>query len=478
LGSRFGIVCACALAAALGLAAPARAVSFGPAVSYAAGANANSVVAVDASADGKLDLLTADQGAGTVSVLTGHGDGTFAPAVAYVAGASPADVAVGDFNGDGKLDAAAADYSVTAASTVSVLLGTGGGAFAPPVAYTVDMGAYAIAAGDVDGDGKLDLVTANSVSASICVLLGRGDGTFADADCRAVPKAPVDVALPDLNGDGKRDLVLAEYGYDHVGVLLGNGDGTFAAVPTHYQVGDGPWRLALTDMNGDGKRDVVSANQPPAADSTISSESVLLGNGDGSLRPAVTSAVGRYATGVAAADFDADARTDLAVASYGDDPRGGGLAVLLGRGDGTVAAGPEYPLPDAGAADVIAADFDRDGRPDVATANSNTGSVSVVLNTTPAASPPPTPTPPPPPPALAPPPVLPRTLLACVVPKLKGRPLRAAKRMLARSHCRTGRVRRVYSLRVARGRVVSQQYRAGRRLRNGARVALAVSRGR
>src|SRR5260370_20006342 len=112
--------------------------------------------------------------------------------------------------------------------TVSILLGNGDGTFQPHVDYPVGIGPYSVAVGDLNGDGKLDLVVANYPSVfTVSVLLGNGDGTFKPQVTYPVGRQPISVAVADLNGDGKLDLAVADFTDGFVSVLLGNGDGTF-----------------------------------------------------------------------------------------------------------------------------------------------------------------------------------------------------------------------------------------------------------
>ncbi|WP_162136355.1 FG-GAP-like repeat-containing protein, partial [Zavarzinella formosa] len=186
----------------------------------------------------------------------GGGDFTEAAGSPVGVGGIPVSVAVGDVNGDGRPDLVSANEFD---GTVSVLLGSGNGAFAPAPGLSPAVGTtpYSVAVGDVNGDGKPDLVTANIGSNNVSVLLGAGDGTFAPAPGLppAVGNEPFSVAVGDVNGDGKPDLVTANYASDTVSVLLGNGDGTFTSAPGSPS-GAGPRSVAIGDVNEDGKPDL------------------------------------------------------------------------------------------------------------------------------------------------------------------------------------------------------------------------------
>jgi len=187
--------------------------------------------------------------------LLGSGDGTFDDQVTYAAGSAPSSVYAADLDGDGDLDLATANES---SGSVSVLLGNGDGTFAAQTTYTVGDSPGPVFAADLDGDGDLDLATANSGSNNVSVLLGSGDGTFA-AQATYTAGDPYSVYAADLDGDGDLDLATANYNSDNVSVLLGNGDGTFAEQTT-YAAGDGTYSVFAADLDGDGDLDLATAN--------------------------------------------------------------------------------------------------------------------------------------------------------------------------------------------------------------------------
>jgi len=238
-------------------------------------------------------------------------------------------IATGDLNGDGKLDLVVTGSND--ADAVSVLLGNGDGTFQAPVNYPTGQYPNSVAVGDFNNDGKLDLAVANVGTNDVSVLLGNGDGTFQAAVQYGAGSAPSPVAVGDFNGDGNLDLAVGNVQSDNVSVLLGNGDGTFQA-PVGYAVGSFPASVAVGDFNGDGKLDLVETNY---ADGNVG---VLLGNGDGTFQTAVYYGVGQGPNSVAVGDFNGDGKLDLAVANVVDST----VSVLLGFGDGTFGAGVGY----------------------------------------------------------------------------------------------------------------------------------------
>jgi hypothetical protein len=325
------------------------------------GAQPRSVAVGDFNRDGRLDVVVANPGANTVSVLLGNGDGTLqAPTTSttLTAGSSPASVAVGDFNGDGKLDLAVAN---TVSSSISILLGNGDGTFQAAQFFGTDSGPAFVALGDFNRDGKIDLAVANTSAGTVSVLLGNGNGTFQAARNTAAGTAPSAVAVGDLNGDGAPDLAISDVASGLVSVLLGKGDGTFQPAQT-FPAGGNAAMVVIGDFNGDHHADLALATTGP-----LVAASVLLGNGDGTFAAVRSFAVGSTPWGIAAGDFNADGAQDLVVTNTFSSS----VSVLLGKGDGTFPSTPTYgvgPSPQS----VAVGDFNHDGKLDMAVSNAGT----------------------------------------------------------------------------------------------------------
>jgi len=203
---------------------------------------------------------------------------------------------------------------------------------------------------------------------------------------------PDSVAIGDLNGDGVPDLAVVNRcgGDPHctlgsVSVLLGNGDGTFRAAVTYNSGGYYADSVAIADVNGDGKPDLVVANLCPnkgCGQGSTGLVSVLLGNGDGTFQPPVGySSGGQYASAVAVGDLNGDGTPDIAVANF-DQCNGcstGGVSVLLGNGDGTFQAPVSYSSGGYDGVSVAIGDVNGDGHPDLVVGNDITSSVGVLL---------------------------------------------------------------------------------------------------
>lgn len=288
-------------------------------------------------------------------------------------GGSPSSIATGDFNGDGKLDIVTAN---TAFSEIAVLLNKGNNHFSKPTYYAagsgVGTGPQSIVVADFNGDGHPDIAVANFNAASVSVFLNNGDGTFASGVTYSVGSYPLGLAVGDFNGDGHLDLVVAsEGGAGGVSVLLNNGNGTFANAVT-YNAGltGAPVAVAVGDVNGDGHPDIVTST------SNSVSVGVLLNNGDGTFGAATNYSVGSGASSMALMDVNGDGHLDIVTANFNDNT----ISVLLNTGTGTFGAATTYSVGN-GPNDVVLGDFNGDGHVDIATANYYSSNVSVLLNT-------------------------------------------------------------------------------------------------
>jgi hypothetical protein len=384
---------------------------FLPALTYPSGGTyAYSVAIADVNGDGKPDLLVADCGPGNtcgggingvVGVLLGNGDGTFKPAVTYDAGGFQTySVVAADLNGDGKLDLVVANSYFS--NTVGVLLGNGDGTFQPVVVYNSGGGSpWSVAVADVNGDGKPDIVVANSSSCYGCtgnglvgVLFGNGDGTFQPAVTYNSGGFnyynPVSLAVADLNGDGKPDIAVTNACGDSIGctadssvaVLFNRGNGTFLSPVAYSTAGQVATSVAIADLNADGSPDLVvtNSNCEPSRGCGRGTIAVFLGHGNGTFQlNGLFDSGGDGTHSVAVGDLNADGIPDLAVANYcapssnrdcGILGNTGTVGLLLGNGDGTFQPPLTYDSGGYWIADSIAvADLTGDGSPDIAVVN-------------------------------------------------------------------------------------------------------------
>jgi hypothetical protein len=290
-------------------------VTFQAPLGSATGDSPYAIAVADFNGDGKLDLAITQAEGYSVDILLGNGDGTFQPPQTYGAGDFPAWVGVADFNGDGIPDLLVRNIHEP---TYCILLGNGDGTFQPTLTFNLD-NLGSVIAGDFTGNGKSDLAVTSADyqagTSTVSILLSNGDGTFSPgASYNAVPHNS-GIAVGDLNGDGKLDLILP--GKQATWVMLGNGDGTFQPplimdFTGAELIGGNP---IVADFNGDGIADLAMLG---------AGASVALGNGDGTFSTPWNFALGNTPFWLAAGDFNGDGKLDLVdVSEYT------GYAVLL-----------------------------------------------------------------------------------------------------------------------------------------------------
>ena len=270
-----------------------------------------------------------------------------APRSVYATGLYPWYLVLADLNGDGALDVVVSNDSD---DDVGVLLGVGDGTLVPQKTYLTGVGPNGVAVGDLNRDGKPDLVVTNlELSGTVSVLLGNGDGTFRSQAIYPTGRWFDGLAVGDINGDGAPDVIVSSghyYPSSIGGILLGNGDGTLRPFTTFATV-DEPNSLVLADLNGDKKADLVLGNQNAA---TLS---VMLGNGDGTfgvpteLSPFLGTAYTDFdLNSVVASDLNHDGTPDIAFVSQTTPlyPSLCTVRVWLGAGDGTFQLSDEIPV--------------------------------------------------------------------------------------------------------------------------------------
>ena len=362
--------------------------SFAPQQVFASGQAPTSVAVADINGDGKPDLIVERGGNDeSMSVLintttTGSMTASFAPQQAFPVGEGGGTVAIADFNGDGKPDVVVANEFDNNLSVMMNTTATGASTptFADQVLVATGNLPVTVVTADVNGDGLPDLIVTNQNDNTVWVMLnttvpGAATPTFSDPQIFATGTQPFSVAAADVNGDGKPDLIVANTGDNKISVMLnltapGAPIASFTTQKT-FSVGRNPFAVSTADINGDGKLDVITAND---ADATIS---VLLNT----IAPPATTFDGNsfsahhdFATGsspesVTSADVNGDGKPDLIAANFGGDS----VSVLLNNtapGATTPSFATQHPFTTGnGAESVTTADLNGDGRPDLITAN-------------------------------------------------------------------------------------------------------------
>lgn len=362
----------------------------------------NTQVAADFNGDGKPDL--AGSGLKAATVMLNNGDGTFGPKTDFPVVTWTQDVGAGDFNGDGKVDLVVTLQDPQL--SLALLLGTGTGSFGAPTYFpnTSGFDSPSVLASDLNNDGRLDVVVMHSISCftapcrgarSVTVLIGNGDGTFQAAREIDVNTFPHAMALGDFNRDGIKDLAVGGENTE-LSILFGTGDGNFVLQPVMLLVPGGDLFSACNDV------DVADFNRDTFQDITVplgngNGNAIVLGNGDGTFRQGtrlLEDAVSAPQS-TAVTDFNGDGFVDLARGMA--DGRRGLMQIMHGNGDGTFRPIVRYAAPPAGSSVgggwIISADFNGDGKPDVALqVRGANPATDVLLNTSGGTIPPTAPT--------------------------------------------------------------------------------------
>ncbi len=337
---------------------------FGAASPWPTGNQATSSVSAEFNGDGNPDLAITSSNDANVAILLGNGTGGFGSPTILNGEVAPQASAVGDFNGDGMLDLAVANYP---SENVSIFAGDGNGGFSAATNFNAGVNGVSLAAGDFDRDGKLDLAVA--INNKIAILRNTFNGTPGSIPSFSAPAhfalgvTPTSVTVGDVNLDGRADLVTANGHINKISVLLGDGVGGFGGASS-FDTGSSPHSVAIGDLNNDFKPDLAVAVE------NANTISILLGDGTGNFGLPTDYAVGSKPRSIVAADFNHDFKLDLAVANR----YSGTVSVLFNTSVGTPAistfsASSQFAVGVNAAfnlSSMVAADFDRDGKTDIA----------------------------------------------------------------------------------------------------------------
>jgi len=341
---------------------------FDAAKKYPVGASASAVTAGDFNGDGHTDLAVANSESSNISVLLGTGSGLFGSATNVGVGSGPRGITAGDINGDGKLDLAVANVGNNNNGSVSVLLGNGAGSFAnvPGSPFAIAGSAVAVAIADFDSNLKPDLVVGSF--GGFFVIMADGSGGF-NAPVEIYDPSGTAVAASDVNGDGKADLVMGSRG---LVIRLGDGAGGFSA-PTVYRHESNAniISVAVADIDGDGHKDVAAVSESPGG------FSFFKGNGTGAFITTRSYLPASNLTAIALADFEGDGDLDVAggssiLVNVGAGAFEAARAVypLMDTTGNTIFGPPS---------DIALGDFNADGRSDMAVIHSQLSRASILL---------------------------------------------------------------------------------------------------
>jgi hypothetical protein len=354
-----------------------------------AGRRPGSVALADVNGDRTTDLLVASLDDGTLTVWLGNGRGGFrvAPAAAVSLGPRPTDVVAADFNRDGRLDVACANHET---DHVSVLLGDGSGAFTPargsPIRVQSQPHPHGIAAADVDGDARLDLVTESRDTSTIEILAGNGDGTFRNPGWLVpVAAGPYHrLRAADLDGDGRFGIVVPSQASDTVTIVQWSGADTGDINPrwraTRIPVPRSPFALTARDLDGDGGAEIAIAHFSGSLTNNSVLDGVSIAQRSGAERWRTAASLlgkmrGRGPVAITSGNFLGDRRRfEVAVAHLGTH----NVELLLFDTGRLQAIIPPIPVGE-GPLDIAAADLDGDGIDEIVTADSGANSVSVIF---------------------------------------------------------------------------------------------------
>lgn len=346
----------------------------------AAGNTPQGVAVADFNHDGFPDMVVANQAANTIDVYLSTGPGTFAAPVTYPTGGGPTAVLAADLDNTGLQDIVITCKNPTA-NVIEVFLNLGNGTFNPVVDGITNIvlgtGAtpVAITMGDFNDDGHPDLATADMGGGTVTLFLSDASTNYTSYLVRSVsvPGAPAGITAGRFDTTGNTDLAVTDFSNDNVNILIGDGRGDFT-VGTPVAVGSKPTGIVAGDWNHDGFLDLAAIN------SGTGIISILLGQGNDKFTVSSTASVSNAPTlgnSILAFDVDGDGNPDLLTAN----PKQSGVTVLISNGNGSFENPSYIPVP-SGPAYLVAADFSRTGKPDLAVTQQNGASVSLLVNNT------------------------------------------------------------------------------------------------
>jgi hypothetical protein len=304
------------------------------------------IATADIDGDGKPDVVVTNSNDNTISIFRNTstiGSISLASKINYITGSIPNGIAIGDIDGNGKPDVVVTNRN---SSSISILRNTstsGSISFAGKIDSTTGIHPYGIAISDIDGDGKPDVVVTNAVSNTISVFRNTstsGNVSLASKVDYTTGTMPYGIAIADIDGDGKPDIAVTNVNSNNISVFRNTSTSGNVSLESKvdYTTGWCPWRMAIADIEGDGKPDVVVTNE---ASNTMSVFRNTSTSGNISLAGKTDFATGTVPYGIAIADLDGDEKPDLVAANYGSNT----ISLLRNTGIFTGVANDESAIP-------------------------------------------------------------------------------------------------------------------------------------
>ncbi len=386
--------------------------AFGQKVDFSSGNTPETISVSDIDGNGKVDIVITCGNSGTVSVyrnvssLGSISTASISPKVDFP-GSQPRGIAIGDIDGDGKPDLVVTN---SASNTISIFRNTSTsgsistGSFATRVELTTGVNPYGVSIGDIDGDGKPDIAITNFGDNSVSVFRNISvPGTITASSF--LPKvdyltglSPIDVALGDMDGDGKSDMIVTNSASSSVSVFwnastsgtINTGSFSFR---NDFPVGTNPYKLAIGDIDGDGKPDLAVTNTGSNTVSLFRNISISGTFTPSSFATRVDLPTGSNPRGISFSDLDGDGKPDLIIANQFV----ANISVFRNIStSGSISAGSFESRIDFNTGGnpygVTAGDVDGDGKPDLVVTNNSANTISVLRNTIPNSIPPSAPT--------------------------------------------------------------------------------------
>jgi len=362
--------------------------SFGSNINQTTEINPIAVVIDDIDGDSKPDLVVANFGSSSISIYRNNsitqGSISYDPKIDYAVGTNPYDVQMGDFDGDGKQDIAVANFGSNTVSIFRNISTSGSISHETQVDFATGTGPTAIAIGDIDLDGKVDMavtnINGNTVSVHRNASTGIGSLSFFASQNFATDVDPIDVAIDDFDGDGKVDMAVVNQSTNSISTYLNTSSIGSISFTTQsaFVTGAVPYLFSTGDLDGDGKAEIAVAN---FGDNTVSVLRNISSNGNISFLSKVDFSTGSLPQSVAIGDIDGDEKPDLAVASRSSN------AISVYKNNSTVGiidvnsfAPAIHYSTNSEPVDVAIGDFDNDGKPDLVSANIASSNLSIFRN--------------------------------------------------------------------------------------------------